>query len=109
MIYINESSTSIQIPRHNLGVGFESGISVKISSGKESYILTEPIDVTITLENYYILPINNKPVNVGEYTYEVLKGDEVVETGLLTYGDYKKTEVKSIEKSEDNIQLKSIY
>ena len=109
MIYINESSTSIQIPRHHLGVGFESGISVKISSGKESYILTEPIDVTITLENYYILPINNLPVNVGEYTYEVFRGDEVVETGLLTYGDYKKTEVKSIEKPEDNIQLKSIY
>lgn len=109
MIYINDSSTSIQIPRHNIGVGFEANVSVIISSGKESIILTEPIDVRITLENYYILPINNLPVNVGEYTYEVFRGEEVVETGLLTYGDYKKTEVKSIEKPEDNIQLKSIY
>lgn len=106
MIYINSESTSITIPRHNLGVGFEENISVIISSGKESYQLVEPIDVQITLENYYILPINNRPVNTGEYTYTVLRGDEVIETGLLTYGDYHKEEVKSIEKPEDNIQLK---
>lgn len=90
MVYINDTSGTITIPKH-----IES-------SGKYTLVLTSNLsnDVTIVEDGsdistnplYYKFALDNlEYLNVGEYTYTLYDADDyILETGLLTYGEFKR-------------------
>lgn len=106
MVYINENSEYIVIPRHTKGTE-KRAMSVFVTSPLSNR--TEIVDGCNNTSDspfYWKFTIDQYPPFVGEYTYEILANSEVIERGLLTYGDYKGDEIKSINHSKDNIQLK---
>lgn len=95
MIYINENSGSINIPRHTFTEVVDGYNLILTSNMSDEVVLVENGDNISTNSMYYRFVIDNlNRMNVGEYTYKltgVLDGDEVVlEKGLITYGKYKR-------------------
>lgn len=106
MIYLKENSTHVQIPCHQPHGNRSKCVGVRIRQGKDSYSLVDYGSYKLTKEYYYELEISNLPVSKGEYEYEVYDNSEVLESGLLVYGDLEIKEVKSINTPGTNIQLK---
>ena len=90
MVYINETSGTVTIPKHT------------DTDGKYTLVLSSNLSNTVTIvENgsnistnplYYKFAIYNlNLLNVGEYTYTLHNSTEVVETGLLTFGNFERT------------------
>lgn len=106
MIYINETSGTINIPRHTYD-----------TIGNYSLIVTSNLsnDVTI-VENgenistnslYYKFTLDNlNLLNVGEYTYNLYDDNSsvVIETGLLMYGNFKREVIVNNTFNKDKVQ-----
>ena len=111
MVYIDKNSKYITIPRHTKEYG-ESNRGFMVYLSAPSYpctTLVAGINNTNESDFYWKFNINGtKPLNIGEYTYEVedIRTKEIIEKGLLVYGDYTKEEVKSINNNKKNVQLK---
>lgn len=54
---------------------------------------------------YYIFPFNTN-LEVGEYTYILTNEDGEFQKGLITFGDYTKTKVNSLNNNNDIVQWK---
>lgn len=105
MIYISELSGHIDIPRH--GNTSSTGFTVELSSN-----LTGDITIVEDGENvsasplFYRLALGDlSSLETGEYKY-TLYGDyaQVLETGLLTFGDYRRTPVVNNTFNKQKIQ-----
>ncbi len=104
MIYI-ESDSSILIPRHTY-----------IDYGSYTLILTSNMSNPTTIVNgmsnisantfYYKFQLSiPDSLPYGEYTYTLYNEDNlVVETGLLTYGNFDRTGLVSKNTSQNKIQ-----
>ena len=92
MVFINNSSTSIQIPKHNESI--EGSLVLKITNnitGME-YEWEDLVDVSESpiLYEFAFLPYNT--MDEGEYSYGLFvvvnENESLIESGLLVYGDY---------------------
>ena len=90
MIYLSDTSEFIVIPKH---VNSEGNYTLKVTSNMSNeVILVENGSNISTTYLFYKFSISNLNfLNVGEYTYTLYdKYNNISETGLLTYGDYKR-------------------
>lgn len=90
MIYLSDTSEFIVIPKH---VNSEGNYTLKVTSNMSNeVILVENGSNISTTDLFYKFSISNlNLLNVGEYTYTLYdKDNNISETGLLTYGDYKR-------------------
>lgn len=102
MIYVTESDKKVKLPRHYSGN--DRLRMVLVQSGIE-YTLCDYQEPEYS-EFYIMMNISYFPTNVGEYEYKLIHEDKVIDRGLLTFGEYKKPEIKSIYSEQQNIQLK---
>lgn len=96
MIYINETSGTISIPRHNKIHSLGLTLVVTSNLSNDITLVEDGGDIS-TNPLYYKLAISNLgSLNVGEYTYK-LYGDysEVLETGLLQYGSFERAIIEN--------------
>lgn len=106
MIYINEMSGTISIPKHTT------------ASGHFNLVLTSPLSDTVTLvangedistnDLYYKLTLSSlSDLNVGEYQYSLFEVDnpaDILEVGLLTFGEYSRNIVQNIQTKRNKVQ-----
>ena len=92
MVYINENSGSITIPRHTFtdsGNGYDLILTSNLSN---EVVLVNKGNNISTNSLYYKFALNSlTALNVGEYTYKLVSDDVVLEIGLLTFGNYQRT------------------
>ena len=88
MVYINDTSGTINIPKHTYVDA--STFTLKLSNISGTIILVADGSDISTNTLYYKFALGNlNNLNVGEYTYTLYDDSEdMIETGLLTYGNY---------------------
>ena len=92
MVYINETSGSITIPRHTFtsGNGYDLVLTSNLSN---EVVLVEKGNNISTNSLYYKFGVDSQKIsllNEGEYTYKLYSDDVVLEFGLLTFGNYQR-------------------
>ena len=104
MIYINETSGTISIPRHNpIGDGsYTLSLSSHLSN---DVVLVENSGNISTNSLYYKFTLGDlSNLNVGEYTYKLWNGSEIIETGLLVFGNFDRTVIVNNTFNKQKIQ-----
>lgn len=104
MIYINSDSKSIQIPKHIYYEGNEL-MTMKLENNLTHQITEYHSLTNISMSNRMYEFETTFNLVVGEYTYSLLIDNEVVEQGLLVFGDYKK-ETKAYEAKSNIVQYR---
>lgn len=90
MIYINENSGTISIPRHTMECVGEYTVVLN-SNMSNRIVLVQGAENISTNSLYYKFALDNlSEIAVGEYTYKVYCHNTMVETGLLTFGNYSR-------------------
>lgn len=90
MVYINENSGTISIPRHTFNTSGDYKLVVT-SNISNDVILVEDGNNISTNTLYYKFALGSLTnLNVGEYTYKLYVLNDVIETGLLTYGNFNR-------------------
>lgn len=95
MIYIHKHSGTISVPRHTFN---ETGFFTLIvtSNISDTVVLVEDGEDISTNSLYYKFAIHNlEKLNTGEYTYRLYNNQKMVETGLLTYGNYNRVIIEN--------------
>lgn len=92
MIYINENSGSINIPRHTFTDGYYTLILT--SNLTNRIVLVDDKENISTNDLYYKFEISTEELTPGEYTYELYNNEVVIEIGLITFGSYEKSNVE---------------
>lgn len=105
MIYINENIKEIQISRHLDYSSEPSRFILRHNLSENEYLYTD-LDIQSQNAFYYTMNVEAINVPIGEYTFYL--NDEngyTLESGLLTYGDYKpiQSTIYSSDKSNDII------
>ena len=90
MVYINDASGTITIPKHTDTTGTYTMILT--SNLSDDVVLVENGGNISTNSLYYKFALGSlSNLNVGEYTYTLYDDSEsVVEVGLLTFGTFKR-------------------
>lgn len=89
MVYINENSGTINIPRHTFTTTDNSYTLLVSSNLSDDVILVENGGNISTNNLYHKFTLDNlESLNVGEYTYKVYNDSELIETGLLMFGKF---------------------
>ena len=104
MIYINETSGTISIPRHNtIGDGV---YTLCLSSHLSNDVVLVENGGNISTNNlYYKFTLGDlSNLNVGEYTYNLWNGSEIIETGLLVFGNFDRTVIVNNTFNKQKIQ-----
>lgn len=88
MIYINDLSSVISIPRHT-DITAQYFTLILTSHLSNEYVIVEN-EVNISANPlYYKFPISTDKLNVGEYEYKLISASsEIIECGLLVYGEF---------------------
>lgn len=90
MVYINENSGTISIPRHTFDTSDNYTLLVS-SNLSDDVILVEDGGNISTNDLYYKFALSNlNYLNVGEYTYKLYNNFKVIETGLLMYSNFNR-------------------
>lgn len=106
MVYINDTSGTITIPKH-MEVVSESGYTMILTSNLSSNVVLVKNGGNISTNSlYYKFALNNlSSLNVGEYTYTLYDDSEnVVEVGLLTFGTFKRQVIVNNTFNKEKIQ-----
>lgn len=105
MIYINEQSTYIAIPKHLSGkIPYE----LTVKSPTLNMVLATDVEDISEEPSYYIFTIDpsQTSLTVGEYEYSLRTEEgEEIEVGLLTYGDYKRSDIVQTDMPTQTIQF----
>ena len=104
MVYINETSGTVSLPRHTQDVS--SAYTLVLSSNLSNSVrLVDNGSNISTNPLYYKFAFNNQNLNVGEYTYNLTGTDNsILETGLLTYGAYNREVIVNNTTNKQKIQ-----
>lgn len=89
MVYINENSGTITIPKHINVDG--SGFTMILTSNMANDVTVVENGGNISTNGmYYKFTLDNlNQLNVGEYTYKLYdESDSVIEEGLLMFGKF---------------------
>lgn len=106
MIYIDFNTKSIEIPKHLFIEGANSEQFTLKLENNLTHQITEYHSLTnISMSNRMYEFETTFNLVVGEYTYSLLIDNEVVEQGLLVFGDYKK-ETKAYEAKSNIVQYR---
>lgn len=90
MVYINENSGTISIPRHTFNSSGNYTLLVS-SNLSDDVILVENSGNISTNDLYYKFALSNLEfLNVGEYTYKLYFDSKIIETGLLMFGNFNR-------------------
>ena len=92
MVYINDTSGTITIPKH-FDVVSDIGYTLVLTSNlSDAVVLVKNGGNISTNSLYYKFALGSlSNLNVGEYTYTLYDDSErVVEVGLLTFGTFKR-------------------
>lgn len=91
MVYINDTSGTITIPKHTETTGtYNLTLTSNLS---DDVVLVENSGNISTNSLYYKFTLNNlSNLNVGEYTYSLYDNTSktIVEQGLLTFGTFER-------------------
>lgn len=106
MIYINSNTNLVQIPKH---IHYEAedlqSIWFQLENNVTHEIYTYPNLTNKALKtNFYEFELE-VDVPVGEYKYLIMIDGDIIEKGLLVFGDYKK-DVNAYKSNTDVIQYK---
>lgn len=89
MVYINDASGTVSIPKHTDSCGTYT--LVLTSNLSNSITLVENGSNISTNSLYYKFTLSNLNLNVGEYTYTLYNEENnVLEIGLLVYGEFNR-------------------
>lgn len=90
MTYLDEIDTELTIPRHTFGES--TGYILELSSNMSDSIVFNVNNVSSN-SLYYTFNLNDtERLNVGEYNYTLKDSNlRVLETGLITFGNYERT------------------
>lgn len=90
MVYINENSGTINIPRHTFNT--TDSYTLLLSSNLSNDVILVENGGNISTNNlYYKFALDNlESLNIGEYTYKLYNDSNLVETGLLMFGSFNK-------------------
>ena len=105
MVYINENSGTISIPRHTYYI--TSGYTLVVMSNvSDTITLVEDEDNISTNSLYYKFPLSSlNCLNVGEYTYKLYgDSDDVLEIGILMFGNFDRTVIVNNTFNKEKIQ-----
>ena len=88
MVYINENSGTINIPRHTFNT--TDSYTLLVSSNLSDDVILVKNGGNISTNNlYYKFTLGSlESLNVGEYTYKLYNDSELVESGLLMFGKF---------------------
>lgn len=105
MVYINENSGTISIPRHTYN-SIPSGYTLMVMSNvSDTVTLVENEDNISTNTLYYKFPLSNlNLLNVGEYTYKLYGDTRILEEGLLMFGNFNRTVIVNNTFNKEKIQ-----
>lgn len=106
MVYINQCSGTITIPKHTKTTGLDLYKMVISSHLTDDITLFDNGYNISTNGLYYKFPLGDlNNLNVGEYTYKLYDNENhVLETGLLTFGNFKVKITHKGEYLENKIQ-----
>lgn len=107
MIYINDTSGTITIPKHAENIDNASAFTVVLSSNlsNEVIIVENGSDISTNPLYYKFALYNLNYLNVGEYTYKLYGFSEsVLETGLLMYGKFEREVIVNNTTVKEKIQ-----
>lgn len=104
MVYINDASGTITIPKHTDTTGTYTMILT--SNLSDDVVLVENGGDISTNSLYYKFALDNlSGLNVGEYTYTLYDDSErVVEVGLLTFGTFTRRVIVNNTFNNEKIQ-----
>lgn len=104
MVYITSISGSITLPRHTYDTA--TGYTLVLTGNMSSTVtLVDNGSNVSTNPLYYKFTISTPDLNVGEYTYKLVgDDDQVLETGLVTYGEYKREVIVNTTSKNEKIQ-----
>lgn len=91
MVYINDASGTITIPKHTETTG-KYKLTVTSNLSNEVVLVDDGGNIS-TNSLYYKFTLDNlNNLNVGEYTYRLYVGkpEVIVEEGLLTFGTFER-------------------
>ena len=100
MLYINNNTEIISIPKH-IESTLEAHTLHLVNNLANGIDFIIPLEIVAQNDYYYILKINNQNIPTGEYTYYLKSDNTTLESGLLVYGDYIK-DVKEYEKTKQD-------
>lgn len=106
MIYINETSGTITIPRHNFKG--DGSYTLRLSSHLSNDVVLIENGGNISTNNlYYKFTLGDlSNLNVGEYTYKLWSNSEIIETGLLVFGNFDRKVIVNNTFNKQKIQYK---
>jgi hypothetical protein len=105
MVYINENSGTVTIPKHIFTQ--DSTFTLLLTSNlSNDVVLVKDSGNISTNTNYYKFALGSLDnLNVGEYTYKLFNEDsEVIETGLLMFGNLDRTVIVNNTFNKEKIQ-----
>lgn len=106
MIWINNSTTIIKIPRHSSLSGIGCKIKLINNITKKEYILDTHYTDSDSIFMYEF-QVDLPDMDDGEYIYELYDEEDgsltVIESGLLIYGDYQRGEVSEFQPESNTI------
>ena len=104
MVYINNQSGTISIPKH--AEEFSDNYTMVLSSNISDDVTIVRNGINISTNNlYYKFALDNLSyLNVGEYTYTLYGDSVILEQGLLMYGNFDKSIVANDTFNKQKIQ-----
>lgn len=104
MVYINNQSGTITIPKHK--EEFSNDYTMVLTSNMSNDVTIVKDGINISTNNlYYKFALgNNDNLNVGEYTYTLYGDSVILEQGLLMYGNFDKSVVVNNTFNKQKIQ-----
>lgn len=86
MLYINQETTGFKVARHQAANVTSMVMRSPLTEKTITLIAGEDFDVTVG-NSFYIIQLH-QPINtsIGQYTYNLMDGDTVIETGYVQFG-----------------------
>lgn len=105
MVYINDTSGTITIPKHTVTTG---DYTLTVTSNlSDDVVLVDGGSNISTNSLYYKFTLSNlSNLNVGEYTYKLYDNTikDIVEEGLLTFGTFERQIIVNNTFNKEKIQ-----
>ena len=94
MVYINDNSGTVTIPKHTLPFGDSFTLVLSSNMTNDVTIVNDGGDIS-TNGLYYKFTLSNlNQLNVGEYTYKLYdESNSVIEEGLLMFGNFDRSPI----------------
>lgn len=101
MIFINENSLGIVIPKHQQVIQDTFRLELIHQTTKQKFLFNELIN-TSEQGKLYLFEEDFSQLIDGTYNYYLYTDDELIEEGLLVYGDFE-NDVKEYQKNNTTI------